>query len=151
MRGAPTEDLVASLRSQGIRLIAEDGQLVLRGPRRFLTQELVGQVRARKEEILAQLEGAPAPFQDLQHRWSLAIDRAVEGFQQHDRDVELSQVVAATKLILDMGDSMLPDGMTEADAERCLDQLFQGELRGRLLESGRVALLRRALAEERER
>ena len=53
---APAEELVSDLRSQGIRLIAEDGELVLRGPRRLLTQELVGQVRSCKKEILAQLE-----------------------------------------------------------------------------------------------
>ena len=54
-------DLLADLRSLGVRLVPDGDQLRWRAPRGVLTSELLGQLRDRKADGLAELRrGQPA-------------------------------------------------------------------------------------------
>ena len=63
----PVEQLMAQLRSQGIKLRAEGGQLHYRAPKKALTAELLARIREQKEELLKfcrdlELSARPAPL-----------------------------------------------------------------------------------------
>lgn len=59
--------LLRELEGRGVRLVAEGGQLVARGPSGAITPELAGQIKVQRDALLRELQGEqvnslPAPL-----------------------------------------------------------------------------------------
>ncbi len=52
-------DLLADLGASGVELLVADGQIRARAPKGTLTQDLLGELRTHKAEIIALLAGGP--------------------------------------------------------------------------------------------
>lgn len=53
-------DLQRELEARGVRLTVEGGQLIARAPAGAITPELAAQIKAQKDELLRELQSAPA-------------------------------------------------------------------------------------------
>ena len=103
----------------------------------MLTPELRRDLAHHKAALV---EALRPPAEQLDCRWRECWRQAQVAFAQGGGEPTEARLQVAAKLLLDLEDDWLPEGLTPEDAKRWVEELASGQLDGRLLESGRVCI-----------
>ena len=149
--------LLSDLRSRGVELTADGDRLRYRAPRGVLSSCQLSELKSRKVELLALLEGEqqpdsqapqsdthtfePTPYQRAESEWQAAITRALEGFDRRAVEPSAELLEAAAMLELWIADGCSPrPGVSLDDLRDWAESVYAGRSVARLTATGRVVL-----------